>query len=100
MTRKVAHSPTSPLKATVSSKRLLTTMQTPHSCVTATSEGGYGGDPFSRRAQRGLVEQSPNGGPIGNELQDAKQGRDLGSREEYRREQGAFHHLHTITVTC
>ncbi|KAI9001514.1 hypothetical protein BD414DRAFT_512040 [Trametes punicea] len=58
-----------------------------------TSEGGYG-DPnvFSPRSQRradpnaaetGLIDQSPDGGPLARELQDAKQGTDSRAREQF-----------------
>ncbi|RDX41834.1 hypothetical protein OH76DRAFT_1411747 [Lentinus brumalis] len=63
---------------------------------TATSEGGYGSaNPFSPQNQRhadpqppknGLVDQSLDGGALGSELQDAKQGTDQRSREQFTHE--------------
>lgn len=53
-----------------------------------TSSGGYSSqDTWSNAAQRGsLVDQSVNGGPIGQELQDAKQGEDTAARQDFRHE--------------
>ncbi len=34
----------------------------------------------------GLIDQSTNGGPVGQELQDAVQGVDVATREEYAHE--------------
>ena len=42
----------------------------------ATSSGGYRSGPPEE--QPNLIEQSPSGGPIGDELDDARQGRDSG----------------------
>ena len=53
----------------------------------ATSEGGSGGDAFSKSSQRGLVDQSLSGGPLGDEIKDAKQGYDVDARQEYQHEQ-------------
>ena len=53
----------------------------------ATSEGGSGGDAFSKGSQRGLVEQSTSGGPLENEIKDAKQGADVDARKAYQHEQ-------------
>ncbi|EKM57839.1 uncharacterized protein PHACADRAFT_251712 [Phanerochaete carnosa HHB-10118-sp] len=63
---------------------------------TATSSGGYGSsqNPFADTKQRGrpedssggLIDQSVSGGPIGDEIQDAKQGKDASTREEFARE--------------
>jgi len=70
----------------------------------ATSEGGYGGHPFTQANQRGarinnqnqneinsnsnsdpgLIQQSPNGAPLSSEIQDAKQGEDLGARRAFQ----------------
>ncbi|KZT65889.1 hypothetical protein DAEQUDRAFT_730932 [Daedalea quercina L-15889] len=65
----------------------------------STSSGGYGSaNAFSDPAQRGrqdlvnnqsetgLVDQSLNGGPIGREIEDAKQGRDEASRRQFAHE--------------
>lgn len=62
----------------------------------ATSSGGYGSsqNPYSDTKQRGraddnsggLIDQSVTGGPIGEEIQDAKQGKDAFTREEFARE--------------
>ena len=65
----------------------------------ATSSGGYGSSKnvWSEKVQRGhaddepentagLIDQSTTGGPIGNELQDAKQGMDGQAREKYAHE--------------
>ncbi|KAI0761573.1 hypothetical protein BD413DRAFT_616949 [Trametes elegans] len=71
-----------------------------------TSEGGYGApNVFSPQSQRradpaqsphsaqssqgpsmGLIDQSLDGGPLGRELQDAKQGADPRTREQYAHE--------------
>ncbi|KAI0667986.1 hypothetical protein C8Q78DRAFT_1081847 [Trametes maxima] len=59
-----------------------------------TSEGGYGSssNTFSPQSQRhadpsaGLIDQSLDGGPLGRELQDAKQGADAGTREQFAHE--------------
>ncbi|OJT05824.1 hypothetical protein TRAPUB_3319 [Trametes pubescens] len=68
-----------------------------------TSSGGYGSaDTFSPHSQRhadpvcaptptspsdtGLIDQSPDGGPLGRELQDAKQGTDPRTREAFAHE--------------
>ncbi|CDO74536.1 hypothetical protein BN946_scf184641.g2 [Trametes cinnabarina] len=59
-----------------------------------TSEGGYGSaNVFSPQSQRradpnqaGLIDQSPDGGPLASELQDAKQGADTRTREQYAHE--------------
>jgi hypothetical protein len=50
--------------------------------------------PWGDRAQRdqkdpawgqtGLVDQSVNGGPVGDELEDARQGEDEGTRNDYQ----------------
>lgn len=62
----------------------------------ATSSGGYGSsqNPYSDTKQRGrpedssggLIDQSVTGGPIGEQIQDAKQGKDASTREEFARE--------------
>ncbi|KAI0688692.1 hypothetical protein C8T65DRAFT_674082 [Cerioporus squamosus] len=64
--------------------------------IIATSEGGYGSaNTFSPQNQRhadtqssptGLVDQSVDGGPLRSELQDAKQGADQRSREQFSHE--------------
>ena len=64
-----------------------------------TSEGGYGSpknlwSPIAQRGhleraednQKGLLDQSVNSGPIGDEIPDAKQGLDSGSREYFKHE--------------
>ncbi|KAI0648625.1 hypothetical protein C8Q79DRAFT_1007216 [Trametes meyenii] len=59
-----------------------------------TSEGGYGSssNTFSPQSQRhadpstGLIDQSLDGGPLGRELQDAKQGGDMRAREQFAHE--------------
>lgn len=65
---------------------------------TATSSGGYGSaDTFAPHSQRhadptptssdtGLIDQSLDGGPVGRELQDAKQGADPRAREAFAHE--------------
>lgn len=53
----------------------------------ATSEGGSSGEVLSKGSQHGLVEQSLSGGPLKDELKDAKQGSDTESREAFRHEQ-------------
>ncbi|GJE85596.1 hypothetical protein PsYK624_016750 [Phanerochaete sordida] len=62
----------------------------------STSSGGYGSsqNPYSDSKQRGraedssggLIDQSVTGGPIGEEIEDAKQGKDASTREEFARE--------------
>ncbi|KAH8119215.1 hypothetical protein DFH11DRAFT_1540069 [Phellopilus nigrolimitatus] len=52
-----------------------------------TSEGGYGGQSFAPVAQRGLIDQTTDGQPLGNELQDAVQGTDEPSQRQYKAEQ-------------
>lgn len=66
----------------------------------ATSSGGYGSsqNPYSPASQRGradpsqpnsdagLIDQSTSGGPIGKELDDAKQGRDGEARRNFEHE--------------
>ncbi|KAI0076032.1 hypothetical protein K474DRAFT_1623706 [Panus rudis PR-1116 ss-1] len=66
----------------------------------STSSGGYGSatDSYSSPAQRGrldlaigdkgpnLIDQSVSGGPLRNEIQDAKQGQDESSRDEFAHE--------------
>lgn len=64
----------------------------------ATSSGGYGSaDTFAPHSQRhadpsptssdtGLIDQSLDGGPVGRELQDAKQGADPRAREAFAHE--------------
>ena len=72
---------------------------TPLHTLSATSEGGYGApDTFSPSNQRhadttsssassdGLIDQSLDGGPLGRELQDAKQGADPRTREQFAHE--------------
>ncbi|KAI5118609.1 hypothetical protein M0805_008040 [Coniferiporia weirii] len=49
-----------------------------------TSEGGYGGDAFAPVSQRGLIDQTTDGQPLGNELQDAYQGKDQLSQSEHQ----------------
>ncbi|KAI0636342.1 hypothetical protein C8Q77DRAFT_1216730 [Trametes polyzona] len=63
-----------------------------------TSEGGYGSsNTFSPQAQRhadtqqqppanGLIDQSLDGGPLARELQDATQGADTRTREQFAHE--------------
>ncbi|EIW58052.1 uncharacterized protein TRAVEDRAFT_21468 [Trametes versicolor FP-101664 SS1] len=64
-----------------------------------TSSGGYGSaDTFAPHSQRhadptpassnsnGLIDQSLDGGPVGRELQDAKQGADPRAREAFAHE--------------
>ncbi|KAH9838748.1 uncharacterized protein C8Q71DRAFT_856675 [Rhodofomes roseus] len=65
----------------------------------STSTGGYGSantfsDPVQRgrqdlvnnESETGLVDQSLSGGPIGQEIDDAKQGRDEASRKDFTHE--------------
>jgi hypothetical protein len=61
----------------------------------ATSSGGYGARPertWSTQAQRGndsstgLIDQSTTGGPLGDEIADAVQGRDASTREQFAHE--------------
>ncbi|KAI0951482.1 hypothetical protein AcW1_008516 [Taiwanofungus camphoratus] len=68
----------------------------------ATSSGGYGAraqDAWSNTAQRGhpdvrgsprtnLVDQSPSGGSLGQEMQDAQQGQDDRARRQFAHEAG------------
>ncbi|VDB92055.1 unnamed protein product [Peniophora sp. CBMAI 1063] len=49
-----------------------------------TSSGGYRSGPPEE--QPTLIDQSPSGGPIGNELGDARQGRDSGAARAQLRE--------------
>ncbi|KAI9069909.1 hypothetical protein FKP32DRAFT_1670984 [Trametes sanguinea] len=60
-----------------------------------TAEGGYGSptnvfSPISQRradpTQTGLIDQFPDGGPLASELQDAKQGADPRTREQFAHE--------------
>lgn len=59
----------------------------------ATSEGGYGGDAFAPVAQRGLIDQSTEGMPLGNEIQDAYQGKDVEAAAQYNHEQSKHNHV-------
>ncbi|THH09285.1 hypothetical protein EW145_g2134 [Phellinidium pouzarii] len=52
-----------------------------------TSEGGYGGQAFAPVAQRGLIDQTTDGQPLGDKLQDAKQGVDETSHKRYKADQ-------------
>lgn len=61
----------------------------------ATASGGYGSsqNAWSTKAQKGssvsqsgLIDQSTSGGPVGDELQDAVQGRDASTREHFAHE--------------
>ncbi|KAF7789733.1 hypothetical protein EIP86_000679 [Pleurotus ostreatoroseus] len=67
----------------------------------STASGGYGSSKnvWSDKVQRGraqdepmntagagLIDQSTNGGPLGQEVQDAIQGKDAQTREEYAHE--------------
>ncbi|EJD06335.1 uncharacterized protein FOMMEDRAFT_165176 [Fomitiporia mediterranea MF3/22] len=55
-----------------------------------TSEGGYGGQgvqAFASVSQRGLVDQTTDGQPLGNELEDAYQGTDEVASRKFREEQ-------------
>ena len=64
--------------------------------LAATSSGGYGSskNAYADSIQRGrtddssagLISQSTTGVPVGNEIQDAMQGRDAESRREYAHE--------------
>ncbi|KAI0346204.1 hypothetical protein BDW22DRAFT_1425721 [Trametopsis cervina] len=57
----------------------------------STASGGYGSTPentWSSKAQRGsneagLIDQSVNGGLVGDEIQDAVQGQDASTREQF-----------------
>lgn len=63
----------------------------------ATASGGYGSaeNSWSTKAQKGrssddsasgLIDQSVSGGPVGDEIQDAVQGRDASTREQFAHE--------------
>lgn len=53
----------------------------------ATSQGGYGGAGarvFEPVAQRGLIDQTADGQPLGDEIKDAYQGSDEVADRQYK----------------
>lgn len=45
---------------------------------------------FAPAAQRGLIDQSTEGMPLGNEIQDAYQGKDVEAAAQYNHEQSKY----------